>query len=205
MHPTIPNLGPRLRHVLAVAAIGAGGALVAVAATGGTARSAGAPKPVASKTNLGAGARDVVVLSLVGTLPPRQFRRVGRDGVVEASQFVVPKGSALQVTDIEYVGGWNQPGRGPAQRVLRVEMVNDNDGLKRGTVAYVAPLPSTAPDPGSAIFHVGGNRALTGICVGAGAHLEVDAPELLAVPNGDPLVQPFHGDVVVRGYLVKDR
>jgi hypothetical protein len=207
-HPSAAVTSGRTRVIvrgLAVAAIGAVGALVAVAATGGAARSAAPPPPLATKTHLGASARDHVVLSLTGTPAPRQFRRVLKDGTVEAMQFVVPRGAALHVTDIEFVGGWLLPARGPSVRALRVELVSDANTSSRGTVAFVSPLSVNAPNTGTAIYDVGGSRATTGIIVGFGAHLEVDAPEFLNAVNGDPTPQPFHGDVVVRGYLVKDR
>ena len=205
MSPTFQNFGPALRHGLAVAAIGATGALVAVVATGNAARSAPVPGPTATKSHLGAPPKDHVVLTLTGSVPPRRFRRVLKSGTLDGSPYVVPPGSALFVTDVEFVGGWMQPGRGPALRVLRLELVNDADPQRRGTVGFVAPLPTNAPNPGTAIYDIGGNRATTGIMVGPGAHLEVDAPEFLALPGGDPQAQPFYGDVVVRGYLVKDR
>jgi hypothetical protein len=86
-----------------------------------------------------------------------------------------------------------------------MEIVNDLDPLKRAPVSYVAPLASNAPNNGTAIYDIGGNRETSGIVVGAGAHLEVDAPEFLNATTGDPVPQPWHGDVVVRGYLVKDK
>jgi hypothetical protein len=205
MNQVSPRAVQALRRALPLAAVGALGALVAVVATGAAARTAPAPSPAAPKSHLGAAARDHVVLALSGTAPPRTFRRVLKDGKTEAAQFVVPRGSALHVTDVEYVAGWNQNGRGPGQRVVRLEIVNDLDPLKRAPVAFVAPLPSGPPDPGSTIFGVGGGRATTGFVVGAGAHLEVDAPEFLLPATGDTVPQPFHGDVVVRGYLVKDK
>lgn len=196
--------GRTLSRAAAAVALGAVGALVAVAATSVVQAAAKSRPPGATKTQVGAPARDHVVLQLNGTMPPRFFRRVGKDGVVESTRFVVPKGAALHVTDVEYVSGWMSPGAGAPVRALRVEIVAD-DFSSRGTVGYVTPLSPSPPDLGTTIFDVGGSRMTSGFVVGAGAHLEVDAPGTLAPATGDPTPQLFHGDVIVRGYMVKDR
>lgn len=185
-------------------ALAAAGLAIAIAA-GPRAADAAALASGQTKTHLGAAAKDVVVLQLGPPGTIRRFYRVLPDGSTDAAPFSPPRGSVLHVTDVEYTLGWNNPGRGTGLRSLRIEIVNDSDANRRATVAYPAALASNPPDTGSTVMHVGSSQPQQGFVVGFGAHLEADAPEFLLPGSGAPQGQPLHGDVVLRGYLLRDR
>jgi hypothetical protein len=147
-------------------------------------------------THLGQQPGSLVVLNLVNPLTTPIFIRAHDDGTTDTSEFVVPSGMKLIVTDVDWVV------RSPVTEsyaVLRLLVEN------RTTNARALVFLRTEPTYGGGGPPTFGTSAMvTGFVVGSGARVVADAESVANAAAAGSTVQAWTGNamVVLRGYLV---
>jgi hypothetical protein len=184
--------------------------LLAVAALVGVAALAAAdstPRRQYRDTHVGVAPSDLVVLSSAGVGTNLKFYRVQPDGTIGASEFSVPTGYRLVVTDVEWVADSNVNN---FTAVLRVFVENKTTSTTRSVVC-IRPVASyfQASSGGTYTPAGGSSGTLTGFSVSSSGRLTADVAAGNGVSAAYPATTPVGSAanntlVVLRGYLVPD-
>ncbi len=158
------------------------------------------PRRQARSTHVGVAPSDFVVLSTFDDGSSTDFRRVDAVGNRAATEFDVPDGQVLVVTDVDWSGDCGQAGDEPTLR-LYVENV------QTPTTRSIVFLQHQLINDGSSGSAGGGGASsiASGFIVRTGGRLTAD----LVRSNDRVGTQAFDSrtsdvTVVVRGYLVRD-
>jgi hypothetical protein len=192
MRITKSNRGRIAAGALAIAALVAVTALISTEVAGAADAARRAPRA----THVGVAPSDFVVLSLSDPKGTPKFVRSNSDGTVETEEFVVPEGSVLVVTDVDYSVEVSGSFVGA---VLRVYVENTSSSA-RSLAAVITP-----PDGGSGGLHAATASFQSGFVVESGARVVADMVEGRVVSQTD--LKSFSTQdslIVVRGYLTTD-
>ena len=192
MRTHLANAGRVAAATLALAALVATTAIVNTEIAGAADAARRAPRA----THLGVPVENFVVLALVDPLGTPKFVRVNSDGTSETSEFTVPDGHALVVTDVDHVRfGGNQ-----SATCVRVFVKNAATGVKSLVFAdATAELTNSAN-------HGRSSSALTGFAVSPGTTIVADIIDLQLLSQASP--KPFtdvRTRILLRGYLTPTR
>ena len=164
----------------------------------------------ASKTELGTSAGEMVTLVYDNPLadPLMTFSRVEADGTLD-DDFEIPDKTALYVTDMDW--HWEEPefvnGENffSLRRVLRLRIQNRKDTDQIGTVhkQFLGNVDATIDNEWD-FLSAGSTRLDSGFVVGADGRLTVDVV-YETKSDGRRAAEPFRGEIVLRGYLLKDK
>jgi hypothetical protein len=182
--------------LMLVAALVAGAAL----ATGTIAR-ADAPRRQARDTHIGQRLDDFVVLNLINATTTPIFVRCHDDGTRDTTEFTVPTGYRLVVTDSDYVA----QGSGAVFATLRLFVEKSSNRCLVALQSNVSNFANSSS--GSNYTTWGSSGIVAGFVVGSGARVVADLQNVTAVPGAGTTIASFAGGnaaVVLRGYLVKD-
>ena len=175
----------------------AGCALIA-AATWATADST--PRRQSRGTHVGAAPSDLVVLSFSGNYSNQKFVRVHDDGTIDTTEFAVPAGQHLIVTDVDWTG---LGAASTVQDMLRVWIENRTTSSTRSLVYTAYAVLGTITGSGSTNYGGVNSGTVTGFAVAPSGRVVCDV-----VPHGSPtatFTTTGTGPVVIlRGYLVQD-
>lgn len=198
------NIKRRLGRTAAGAAanlgicIVAGCALIA-AATWATADST--PRRQARGTHVGAAPADMVVLSFSGNYTAQKFVRVHDDGTIDTTEFAVPAGQHLIVTDVDWAGYCSSS----VQVMLRVWIENRTTASTRNLVYTAFAIVGNITSSGGSQYGGVTSSPVSGFAVGPGGRLVCDV-----VPHSTPTLAftttgSVGPTVILRGYLVQDQ
>jgi hypothetical protein len=180
-------------------------AFIAGAAVLATARSAGAdaPRRQARETHIGQRLDDFVVLNMINPTTTPIFVRCHDDGTRDTTEFSVPTGSKMVVTDVDWlVTGSNLT----AFATLRL-FVEKSSTRCLAALLTGATSQANSGGFGSSAPTFGTTGVLTGFVVGAGARVVSDLRTPQTAVSSGTTIGTFpdtNATVVLRGYLVKD-
>jgi len=176
----------------------AGCALIA-AATWATGDST--PRRQARGTHLGVAPSDTVMLSFSGNYSSQKFVRIHEDGTIDTTEFTVPTGSRLFITDVDWAGA----GLSSARLMLRVFVENRTTASTRSLVYTAFALVSTTSTGSGGTEYGGVNSGIvTGFSVGPNGRIVCDV-----VGNNQPTAAftttgTSVPTVILRGYVVSE-
>jgi hypothetical protein len=155
-------------------------------------------------THVGQAVNDHVVLNLVNPMTSPIFVRCNDDGTRDVTEFAVPAGSKLVVTDVDWVITASQLVQ---FATLRLFVENKATPANR-CLTFLQTGPTTNVETGGGTYAPGFGTTgiLSGFVVGSGARIVADLrTPAEAVSSGTSLAAfaTTNATVVVRGYLVK--
>jgi hypothetical protein len=178
------------------AAIAAGAAFLT-----GTVAQADAPRRQARDTHIGQRLDDFVVLQLINPTTSPIFVRGHDDGTRDSTEFTVPTGSRLVITETEYAIG----GNGVNFATLRLFVEKSSN---RTLVSILTNQTTNAnAGSGSSAQTWGATGVISGFVVGAGARIVSDLQNVSSAAGGGTTLSAYTSTaatIVLRGYLVKD-
>lgn len=167
----------------------------------------GTPLPVTisslpRSTHIGQRVEDFVVLELINPMTAPKFVRCNDDGTRDTTEFAVPAGSKLVVTDVDWVVTASFLN---SYATLRLFVENRTSSarclafLQTGRTTSEEPTGSGGSQPG-----FGTTGMLSGFVVGANARVVADLRTTTEAVNAGTAVGPItnaNSTVVLRGYL----
>lgn len=162
----------------------------------------GTPRRLYRDTHVGVAPSDLVVLSSSGTGTNLKFYRVQPDGTIGTSEYAVPTGFRLVVTDVDWTGQIGSNPTSTDKYALRVYVENRANSSIRNLVCTRLDVVMYANQFGSGL---GSTSALvTGFSVSSGGRLTADVAPGNALTTGFAVTLMNTQIVVLRGYVVPD-
>jgi hypothetical protein len=156
-------------------------------------------------THMGVPPSDIVTLISSGSGTTLKFLRANADGTTDASEFVVPTGQQLVVTDVDWAGGTKDI-RTKASVRLWVENKASPSSRRLGFLRheYLENAVNTTVSGGVGSSLAGGSSSgvLAGFCVASSARLTADIWD--GVPTTTFGSITWTPTIVVRGNLTAD-
>lgn len=201
-HPNHPRRGRAAAVSLLSAGLIVGAVLVGTGVLGlGAAGAADSARRAPRSTHIGIPVGDIVTLELVDETTTPKFVQLKDDATRDTTEFVVPEGKALVVTDFDVTGKWVSLGDYVTFRLWRKETSSGNHLVVLARHMDVVD----AGGSGNGSFTAGGsNESLTsGLVYPAGSALEADVVNTKIVDRTTLAAFSEFGEyrILVRGYM----
>lgn len=163
----------------------------------------GTPRRLYRDTHVGVAPSDLVVLSSSGIGANLKFYRVQPDGTIATTEYAVPSGWRLVVTDVDWAASPTGVNPQPSDKyALRVFVENRANTTVRNVVCVRLDMYNYGAGYGNGVG--GGSALVTGFSVSSAGRLTADVlagHSLTAAFGTTTMTNQF---VVLRGYVVPD-
>jgi hypothetical protein len=140
------------------------------------------------------------MLSFSGNYASQKFVRIHEDGTIDTTEYAVPTGSRLFITDVDWAGA----GVSSARLMLRVFVENRTTASTRSLVYAAYAQVNTVTGSGGTEYGGVNSGIVTGFSVGPNGRIVCDV-----VGNNQPTVAftttgTSAPTVILRGYVVSE-